>query len=198
MRRNVLRRKHLNEMAKYKGLNLPKDFIDMVFEYLEYEPNAISDGMINYGEIDGWVEMYPELSELCMAGDNEVADAADELVDALLNFIRVTQRNTIASTHRREFKQNDVEGVKESVGMQNIVIKKYKNDIENFLNDYKWETISPMDVRYEFEYGDEYYTLVDDILNYLEIDESDPEYDDIRYGVGPIIRNHLRKMNVWR
>lgn len=90
------------------------------------------------------------------------------------------------------------EVVKESVGMQNIVIKKYKKDIENFLNDYKWETISPMDVMYEFEYGDEYYTLVDDILNYLEIDESDPEYDDIRYGVGPIIRNHLRKMNIWR
>ena len=51
--RNVMRRKHLNEMANYRGINLPKDFIDMVFEYLEYEPDAISDGMINYGEIDG-------------------------------------------------------------------------------------------------------------------------------------------------
>lgn len=101
MRRNVLRRKHLNEMSNYRGINLPKDFIDMVFEYLEYEPDAISDGMINYGEIDGWVEMYPELCELCMAGDNEVADAADELVDAIYNFCDKVSERKVKEIYNR-------------------------------------------------------------------------------------------------
>lgn len=82
--------------------------------------------------------------------------------------------------------------------MLNSTLKKYKNDIEKFLSDYEWKTVKPMDVVSEFEYGDEYYTLVDDIVNHLEIDDSDSEYDDIRYGVGPIIRDFLRKSKMWK
>lgn len=82
--------------------------------------------------------------------------------------------------------------------MLNSTLKKYKNDIEKFLSDYEWKTVKPMDVVSEFEYGDEYYTLVDDIVNHLEIDDSDSEYDDIRYGVGPIIRDFLKKNKMWK
>lgn len=190
----------LNEMSiESFNTRVAKDFVAMVLQYVNDEPDVVVNyNEFNYGEYESWAKAYPELAELCMLGGNNVSDVADELLDALFNFIRVAQRNTITSTHRREFKQNDGEVIDEGVEMQNTIINKYKNDIENFLNDYKWETISPMDVVAEFEYGDEYYTLVDDIMNHLEIDDSDPEYDDIRYGVGPIIRNHLRKMKVWR
>ena len=82
--------------------------------------------------------------------------------------------------------------------MLNPTLKKYKNDIEKFLSDYKWEKVKPMDVVTEFEYGDEYYMLVNDIMNHLEIDDDKPEYDDIYYGVGPIIRDFLRKNKMWK
>lgn len=82
--------------------------------------------------------------------------------------------------------------------MLNSTLKKYKKDIEKFLSDYEWKTVKPMDVVVEFEYGDEYYTLVNDIMNHLEINDSDSEYDDIYYGVGPIIRDFLKKNKMWK
>ena len=82
--------------------------------------------------------------------------------------------------------------------MLNPTLKKYKKDIENFLSDYDWKKVKPMDVVAEFEYGDEYYMLVNDIMNHLEIDDDKPEYDDIYYGVGPIIRDFLRKNKMWK
>ena len=82
--------------------------------------------------------------------------------------------------------------------MLNSTLKKYKTDIEKFLSDYEWKKVKPMDVVIEFEYGDEYYTLVNDIMNHLEIDDDNPEYDDIYYGVGPIIRDFLKKNKMWK
>ena len=83
--------------------------------------------------------------------------------------------------------------------MLNPTLKKYKKDIEKFLSDYEWKTVKPMDVVAEFEYGDEYYTLVNDIMDHLGIeDEGDPAYDDIYYGVGPIIRDFLRNNKMWK
>lgn len=82
--------------------------------------------------------------------------------------------------------------------MLNSTLKKYKNDIEKFLAGYEWKNVKPMDVVIEFEYGDEYYTLVNDIMTHLKIDNSDPEYDDIYYGVGPIIRDFLKKNKMWK
>ena len=82
--------------------------------------------------------------------------------------------------------------------MLNSTLKKYKKDIEKFLSDYEWKNVKPMDVVIEFEYGDEYYELVNDIMNYLEIDDHNPEYDDIYYGVGPIIRDFLKKNKMWK
>lgn len=199
LRKKYDKKNHLNEMSiENFNTRIAKDFVRMVLQYIDDEPDVISTGEFNYGEYDNWVRSYPELADLCMVGGNQISDAADELLESIFKFIRVAQRNTITTTHRREFKENDVEVVKEGVGMQNIIIKKYKNDIENFLNDYKWETIKPMDVVVEFEYGDEYYMLVQEIMDYLGIDDSNPEYDAIYYGVGSIIRNHLRKMKVWR
>ena len=82
--------------------------------------------------------------------------------------------------------------------MLNPTLKKHKNDIEKFLSDYDWKKVKPMDVVAEFEYGDEYYTLVNDIMDHLEIYDGDSEYDDIYYGVGPIIRDFLKKNKMWR
>ena len=190
----------LNEMSiESFNTRVAKDFVAMVLQYVNDEPDTVVNNEFNYGEYESWVRAYPELADLCMVGGNNVSDAADELLDALLKFIRVAQRNTITSTHRREFKQNDVEVVKEGVGMQKILIEKYKNDIEKFLDNYKWNEFSPLDIVYEFEYGDEYYMLARDIMDYLGIEEdSNPEYEVIFYGLGPIIRNHLKKMKVWR
>lgn len=82
--------------------------------------------------------------------------------------------------------------------MLNPTLKKYKKDIEKFLSDYGWKKVKPMDVVIEFEYGDEYYTLVRDIMDHLGIDDGNSEYDDIYYGVGPIIRDFLKKNKMWK
>ena len=83
--------------------------------------------------------------------------------------------------------------------MLNPTLKKYKKDIEKFLSDYDWKKVGVMDVVIEFEYGDEYYMLVNDILDHLGIeDDGNPEYDDVYYGVGPIIRYFLKKNKMWK
>lgn len=82
--------------------------------------------------------------------------------------------------------------------MLNPTLKKYKKDIEKFLSDYDWKKVKPMDVIIEFEYGDEYYALVNDIMNHLGIDDKNSEYDDIYYGVGPIIRDFLKMNKMWK
>ena len=92
----------------------------------------------------------------------------------------------------------DLKEVINEAMMLNSTLKKYKKDIEKFLSDYEWKNVKPMDVVIEFEYGDEYYELVNDIMNHLEIDNGDPEYDDIYYGVGPIIRDFLKKNKMWK
>lgn len=107
----------LNEMSiESFNTKVAKDFVAMVLQYVNDEPDVVVNyNEFNYGEYESWAKAYPELANLCMVGGNNVSDAADELLDALLNFIRVAQRNTITSTHRREFKQNDVEAVEEGV-----------------------------------------------------------------------------------
>lgn len=83
--------------------------------------------------------------------------------------------------------------------MLNPTLKKYKKDIEKFLSNYDWDKVVVEDVVAEFEYGDEYYMVVYNILDHLGIeDEGDPAYDDIYYGVGPIIRDFLRKNKMWK
>ena len=82
--------------------------------------------------------------------------------------------------------------------MLNSTLKKYKKDIEKFLSGYEWKNVKPMDVVIEFEYGDEYYTLVNDIMNYLGVNDDNPEYDDVYYGVGPIIRDFLKRKKMWK
>jgi hypothetical protein len=92
--------------------------------------------------------------------------------------------------------------IKEFINEATIIsptIKKYKKDIEKFLSDYDWDKVVVEDVVDEFEYGDEYYMVVYDILNHLGIeDEGDPAYEDIYYGVGPIIRTFLKKNKMWK
>lgn len=92
----------------------------------------------------------------------------------------------------------DLKEVVNEAIMLNSTLKKYKKDIEEFLSSYEWKKVKPMDVVIEFEYGDEYYALVNDIMNHLEIDDKNSEYDDIYYGVGPIIRDFLKKNKMWR
>lgn len=92
----------------------------------------------------------------------------------------------------------DLKEVINEAMMLNSTLKKYKKDIEKFLSDYEWKNVKPMDVVIEFEYGDEYYELVNDIMNHLEIDDDNPEYDDIYYGIGPIIRDFLKKNKMWK
>jgi hypothetical protein len=75
-------------------------------------------------------------------------------------------------------------------------LKKYKNDILDYLASRKWDDLH--DIIAEFEYGDEYYDLIDEILNHLKLNDGTEEYDDIRYGVGPIIREYLKKNKMWR
>ena len=116
LRKKYGKKNHLNEMSiENFNTRIAKDFVGMVLQYIDDEPDVISTEEFNYGEYDSWVRRYPELADLCMVGGNQISDVADELLDAIFNFIRVAQRNTITLTHRREFKENDVEVVEEGV-----------------------------------------------------------------------------------
>ena len=88
-------RKRLNENKNYSvySINTVNNFCHMVADYIKYCPEDIEEGIFNYGEMDWFYKNYPNLIELCMAGDNEVADAADGLVDAISNFVNVIDRN---------------------------------------------------------------------------------------------------------
>ena len=98
--------KAINEMSiESFNTKVAKDFVAMVLQYVNDEPDTVVNNEFNYGEYESWVRAYPELADLCMVGGNNVSDAADELLDALFKFIRVAQRNTITTTHRREFKE---------------------------------------------------------------------------------------------
>ena len=75
-------------------------------------------------------------------------------------------------------------------------LKKYKNDILDYLASREWNDL--YDIIAEFEYGDEYYNLIDEILNHLKLKDNTEEYDAIRYGVGPMVREYLKKNKMWR
>ena len=87
-------RKKLNENKNsVYSLNVMNSFCEMVADYIKYCPEDIEDGIFNYGEIDWFYDNYTNLADLCMAGDNDVSDAADSLVDALINFAGAIDRN---------------------------------------------------------------------------------------------------------
>ena len=54
--------------------------------YREY-PDEFLNREVNYGELDYYTSEYPLLMELCMQGDNVVADIADKVVDNYINKI---------------------------------------------------------------------------------------------------------------
>ena len=63
-----------------------KDFIvkriqSFCHDYYEAYPSEFLDGDVNYGELDYYTSEFPILMDLCMQGDNVVADIADMVVD---------------------------------------------------------------------------------------------------------------------
>lgn len=64
------------------------DFCKMVIEYikLDSEINPLEGYAINYGEIDSWVEKYPNLCKDFMIGETKLSEVADELVYAMYKF----------------------------------------------------------------------------------------------------------------
>lgn len=64
------------------------DFCKMVIEYmkLDCEINPLEGYAINYGEINEWVEKYPDLCQDFMNGDSKLSEVADELVHAMYKF----------------------------------------------------------------------------------------------------------------
>lgn len=157
----------LNEMSiESFNTRVAKDFVAMVLQYVKDEPDTVVNGEFNYGEYADWVDNYPELCELCMVGDNHISDAADELVDALFNFIRVAQRNTITSTYRRELENKDVEVVDEGVDYKKALknlkkLEDLKNKKENAISnlgkgDYNEEIEILLDNAKESIFGDLY------------------------------------------
>ena len=64
------------------------DFCKMVCKYMETDVklNPLYGYAINYGEIDEWVEKYPNLCEDFMVGESKLSEVADELVHAMYKF----------------------------------------------------------------------------------------------------------------
>lgn len=64
------------------------DFCKMVIEYmkLDCEINPLEGYAINYGEINEWVNKYPNLCEDFMIGESKLSEVADELVYAMYKF----------------------------------------------------------------------------------------------------------------
>lgn len=75
-------------------------------------------------------------------------------------------------------------------------VKKYEKDIYKYLETRKWDDL--YDILQEYGYGDEYYDLVNEVLNNLNIDENHKDYDDVRYGLQNIIKTYLIKNKMWK
>ena len=54
------------------------------------------------------------------------------------------------------------------------------------------------DILQEYGYGDEYYDLVDEVLNNLNVDEKHKDYEDLRYGLQNAIKTYLIKNKMWK
>ena len=78
----------------------------------------------------------------------------------------------------------------------NSSVKKYEKDIYKYLETRKWDDL--YDILQEYGYGDEYYDLVDEVLNNLNINEKYKDYDDVRYGLQNIIKTYLIKNKMWK
>lgn len=74
--------------------------------------------------------------------------------------------------------------------------KKYENDISKYLATRKWDDL--YNIIHEFGYGDEYYDLVDEILNNLNVDEKHKDYENLRYGLQNTIKLYLIKNKMWK
>lgn len=81
-------------------------------------------------------------------------------------------------------------------GLNDKPYKKYEKDIIKYLDSRKWD--DAYDIVAEFEYGDEYYGLVYGILDHLDLKEGTEDYDDIYYGVGPLIKMYMKKNKLWK
>ena len=81
-------------------------------------------------------------------------------------------------------------------GLNDKPYKKYEKDIIKYLDSRKWDDAD--DIVAEFEYGDEYYDLIDEILNHLDLKDGTEDYDNIRYGVGPLVKMYMKKNKLWK
>lgn len=78
----------------------------------------------------------------------------------------------------------------------NNCVKKYEKYVYKYLATRKWDDL--YDIIQEFGYGDEYYDLVDEILNNLNVDEKHKDYEDLRYGLQNAIKIYLMKNKMWK
>ena len=83
-----------------------------------------------------------------------------------------------------------------NVSYSNSCVKKYEKDIYKYLETRKWDDL--YDILQEYGYGDEYYDLVDEVLNNLNIDEKHKDYEDLRYGLQNVIKTYLVKNKMWK
>lgn len=95
----------------------------------------------------------------------------------------------------KQLQQHLIESLNESMMIDNK-IKKYQQPVFKYLDTRKWDDL--YDVLQEYGYGDEYYDLVDEVLNNLNIDEKHKDYEDLRYGLQNIIKMYLMKNKMWK
>lgn len=73
-------------------INELRDFCNMVCDYMETEQdtapqiNPLNGYAINYGEINWWASKHPQMCRDCMLGENELAESADSISQALYEF----------------------------------------------------------------------------------------------------------------
>ena len=79
---------------------------------------------------------------------------------------------------------------------QEEIASLYKREIFNYLDSLKWDNL--YDIIYEFGYGDEYYELVDDIMDALGLDEMEEHYEYLYPYMERIIKEYLIKNKMWR
>ena len=70
------------------------------------------------------------------------------------------------------------------------------SNIYKYLYTRKWDDL--YDILQEYGYGDEYYDLVDEVLNNLNVDENHKDYEDLRYGLQNAIKTYLIKNKMWK
>lgn len=115
--------------------------------------------------------------------------------DGIMDYREKDSNREYSRKDNENYRRHHGRGINENKQYNNT-IKIYTEDIFDYLDNRNWNDL--YDILVEFGYGDEYYSLVNEIMNYLGIYEYDEDYEVLYYGMGDIVKKYLIMNKMWK